>query len=151
MSALLGSLFGFLSAIFPEFLKMFRDHQDRKHELAILDRQIESQKLGHTQRLEEIQVVQDSLETQSLYTTYTTHIDWVDALNGTVRPIIAYAFFALYAAVKLFAYIALPTLQTVPLAIIYDTLWTQDDAAIFAGILSFYFGQRAIQKVRGYK
>ena len=52
MLTLLGSLLGFLSSTFPEFLKLFRDSQERKHELAILDRQMEQQRLGHSQRLD---------------------------------------------------------------------------------------------------
>jgi hypothetical protein len=47
MLALLGSLLGFLSNTVPEFLKLFRDSQDRRHELAILGRQMEQQRLGH--------------------------------------------------------------------------------------------------------
>ena len=38
MLTLLGSLLGFLSSAFPDFLKLWRYHSDRKHELAILDR-----------------------------------------------------------------------------------------------------------------
>lgn len=67
MLTLLGSLLGFLSSTFPEFLKLFRDSQDRKHELAILDRQMEQQRLGHSQRLEEIQIVANVAESQALY------------------------------------------------------------------------------------
>ena len=52
MLTLLGSLLGFLSSTFPEFLKLFRDSQDRKHELAILDRQMEQQRLGHSSVLQ---------------------------------------------------------------------------------------------------
>lgn len=148
MSALLGSLLGFLSALFPEIIKLFKDHSDRKHELAIMDRQMEMQKLGHSQRLEEIQLSNDHAEIQALYTTYKTEIDWVDALNGTVRPIIAYAFFILYAVVKILSYSALPPSYLVPLAVVYDTLWTEEDAAIFAGIMSFYFGQRSMRLMR---
>lgn len=72
MLTLLGSLLGFLGSAFPEFLKLFRDSQDRKHELAILDRQMEQQRLGHTQRLEEIQIAADVAESQSLY-SYANH------------------------------------------------------------------------------
>jgi hypothetical protein len=65
-------------------------------------------------------------------------IRWVDALNGTVRPVIAYSFFILYALVKGMQFSAgLPWL-----------LWTEEDQAIFAGIISFYFGQRAMSKLR---
>ncbi len=64
---LLGGLLGFLSSAFPDFLKLWRDHSDRKHELAILDRQMEAQRQGHTQRLEEIQVQADVAESKALY------------------------------------------------------------------------------------
>jgi hypothetical protein len=100
-----------------------------------------------SQRLEEIGMQADIAESAALYKTYTTGITWVDALNGTVRPVIAYAFFVLYATVKFIAYAALPDVG-VPFVVVYDTLWTQDDAAIFAGIISFYFGQRAMSKLR---
>ena len=47
-----------------------------------------------------IQITSDSLESRALYKTYNVGIKWVDALNGTVRPILAYSFFLLYSAVK---------------------------------------------------
>lgn len=151
MVTLLGSLLGFISAAFPDFLKLFKDHQDKKHELVILQMQMEQQRQGHMNRLEEINVQADIAESRALYRTYNTGVRWVDSLNGTVRPVIAYAFFLLYAAVKIMAYHALPESSTISLSIIYDTLWTQEDAAIFAGIISFYFGQRAMNKIRGQK
>lgn len=150
MITLLGSLLGFISAMFPDLLKLFRDSQDRKHELAILEMQMEQQRQGHTNRLEEIQVNADIAESRALYQTYHTGIRWVDALNGTVRPVIAYSFFALYALMKLLSYAALPE-QGTSLEVIYQTLWTADDEAIFAGIISFYFGQRAMAKLRSGK
>ena len=73
-------------------LKLFRDSADRKHELTILQMQIEQQERGHVNRLEEIQITSDSLESRALYKTYNVGIKWVDALNGTVRPILAYSF-----------------------------------------------------------
>lgn len=138
MITLLGSLLGFLSAAFPDFLKLWRDAADRKHELTILQMQMEQQAQGHINRLEEINVQADIAESRALYRTYSTGIRWVDALNGTVRPVIAYSFFILYAVVKIMQFSAdLPWL-----------IWTQEDQAIFAGIISFYFGQRAMSKLR---
>lgn len=141
MITLLGSLLGFIGAAFPDFLKLFKDSADRKHELAILQIQLEQQKQGHSNRLEEIYVEADIAESKALYKTYNTGIRWVDALNGTVRPVIAYSFFLLYASVKIMHFSAdLPWL-----------LWTEEDQAIFAGIISFYYGQRAMSKIRGGK
>ncbi len=57
------------------------------------------------------------------------------------RPVIAYSFFILYALVKVMQFSAdMPWL-----------LWTAEDQAIFAGIISFYFGQRAMAKLRSGK
>ncbi|MBL0320122.1 MAG: hypothetical protein IPP74_12675 [Alphaproteobacteria bacterium] len=102
---------------------------------------MQQQAQGHVNRLEEIQVNADIAESQALYKTYNVGIRWVDALNGTVRPVIAYSFFILYAAVKVMQFSAdMPWL-----------LWTAEDQAIFAGIISFYFGQRAMAKLRSGK
>ena len=138
MMTLLSSLLGFVSALFPDFLKFFRDIHDRKHELAILKLQIEQQRLGHTNRLEEIRIEADSVETQALYSTYHNSVSWVEALNGTVRPVIAYALFLLYAGLK---YSHLHHHM-------HWLLWTEEDQVIFASVISFYFGQRAFAKYR---
>lgn len=148
MITLLGSLLGFISATFPSLLKLWQDSSDKQHEITLLKMQMEQQAQGHTERLNEINAQADITESTALYKTYTTGIDWVDALNGTVRPVIAYAFFILYALVKLLSYAAVAHSSAVPFVVLYDTLWTEDDAAIFAGIISFYFGQRAMSKVR---
>ena len=147
MITLLGSLLGFISATFPSLLKLWQDKSDKQHEITLLKMQMEQQAQGHTERLDEINAQADISESAALYKTYTTGIDWVDALNGTVRPVIAYSFFILYAAVKLLAYAAIANSNAVPFVVIHDTLWTEDDAAIFAGIISFYFGQRAMKKL----
>ncbi|NDF11898.1 MAG: hypothetical protein EB060_03660 [Proteobacteria bacterium] len=100
---------------------------------------MEQQARGHQSRLEEIQTQADIQESQALYQTFQSHIFWVDALNATVRPVIAYGFFGLYAALKIMhLHAGLPWL-----------VWNEDDQAIFAGIISFYFGQRAFFKLRG--
>lgn len=137
MIALFGSLLGFLGALFPELIKIWQDKSDKAHELSVLDRQMEVQKAGHAQTVEAIGLWADVAEKQVLYQTYTTKIRWVDALNGTVRPVLAYAFFLLYAYVKYQQAEHTPWL-----------IWEEDDQAIFAGIISFYFGQRAMRKCR---
>lgn len=149
MITLLGSLLGFISASFPDLLKMFRDAQDRKHEITILQMQMEQQRQGHTNRLEEIQTSADITESKALYKTFYSGIRWVDALNGTVRPVLAYSFFLLYFVVKCMQFAMIDLTSPMPWQI--GTLWGLEDQAIFAGIISFYFGQRAMGKVHGRK
>ena len=149
MITLLGSLIGFISAAFPDLLKIWRDSADRKHELTILQLQMQQQAQGHTNRLEEINVQADISESRALYKTYNTSIKWVDALNGTVRPVLAYAFFLLYASVK-WAQISM-LLDSSTLSQALPLIWQMEDQAIFAGIISFYFGQRAMSKLHSGK
>ncbi len=150
MLTLLGSALGFLSSLFPDLLKLFREHQDRKHELAVMDRQMEMQRAGHQQRLEEINVQADIVESQALYRSLRpTGVRWVDALAGSVRPIITYAFFALFAAVKGSALYLLIAVEGVLLAQALPQIWDPETQALFAAVMSFWFGNRALQKARG--
>lgn len=150
MLTLLGSLLGFVSSIVPDVLRLFRESADRKHELAILDRQMEMQRAGHQQRLEEIQVQGDIAESQALYRSAApTGVAWVDALAGTVRPVITYAFFGLFAAVKSSALYVLIAVEGLVIADALPRTWDEETAALFAAVMSFWFGARTLQKMRG--
>jgi len=146
MITLLASIAGFFSSIFPEILKIFKDKNDKKHELDILDRQIKFNKAKESYQIQEIEIKRDMLEQAAIYQTYKTGINWIDAINGTVRPVLAYSFFIMYCGIKVLQYLALKS-QAGQLHEYVQLLWSIDDQAIFAGIISFYFGQRTFAKV----
>lgn len=157
MIAILSAIVGFFSSAFPEVLKFFQEGRDQKHELDIMDKQIELQRQGFTQRLEEINASADIEEAKTLYSTYTTGIHWVDTLNGTVRPILAYSFFGLYAGIKLLVMSFMlktgipfigPDAGLPWLFKVNPLIWSEEDMAIFIGIISFYFGSRAMKRLR---
>jgi hypothetical protein len=137
MMTIIGTLLGFLGAAFPEIMKMYRDRADKSHELAIMDRQLQMQREGREERLGAIDRQAAGLEMQALYKTFYSGVSWVDGLNATVRPVLAYAFFALYAYIKVNQAIHTPW-----------KLWDEEDQAIFASIMSFYFGHRAMRHFR---
>ena len=144
---LISSVLGLFGSAMPDLIGIFKAKQDNKQELAILALQMKQQQQGQSARLDEINVKADISESRALYKTYTTGVTWVDALSGTVRPVLAYAFFLLYAGVKISQ--ASLALQTgVGVAEVLPMIWTGEDQIIFAGIISFYFGQRAMQKTR---
>lgn len=149
MVTLLGTLLGFLGSAFPDFIKIFKDRQDRRHELDIMDRQMELTKLGHTQRLSEVQISSEATEARALYHhAKMTKIAWVDALAGTVRPVVTYAFFGLYALVKVAQWHVIFHVSQEPswLEVIVH-LWQAEDQALFAAVMSFWFGHRALQRL----
>jgi len=149
MLTLLGSLLGFISSTFPDLLNIWKDRADRSHELAILDRQMEAQKLNHSNRLEEIHVQADISESKALYShaSQPSGVPWVEALRATVRPMITYAFFVLFATVKIAALFQLLNSGfTVADSLII--IWDGETQALFAAVMSFWFGQRALTKLR---
>lgn len=148
MITLLSTFLGFFGAAMPDVFKIFRDRADRLHELAVLDRQMELQKLGISQRLEEIRIANEASESQALYKTWASGVGWVDALNGTVRPVLAYAFFLLYFLVKMSMLGGLAEAQGNGFLYALPLVWQEEDQAIFAGIISFYFGQRAMRRLK---
>jgi hypothetical protein len=149
MLTLLGSLLGFVSSAFPDLLNIWKDRADRSHELAILDRQIEANKFNHAQRLEEIHVQADISESKALYAhaSQPSGVKWVEALRATVRPIITYAFFGLFATVKLAVLIKLLD-QGVSITDGLIAVWDGETQALFAAVMTFWFGQRALAKYR---
>jgi len=145
MITLLASIAGFISSLIPDLLKYLLDKGDKKHELEILKYQIQMQEKGIDNRLQEILAVNDISAAKALYSTYKTGITWVDGLNGSVRPVLAYAFFAIYAFTKFMQYQIIANSNFIQKI---EIIWTGEDQAIFAGIISFYYSQRALSKVR---
>jgi hypothetical protein len=167
MIALLSALLGFFSSAVPDFIRLFRDGKDRAHEITLLKLQMdyEREKLAvgasdssqmRAQQLQAIMLETD-LQQQAILNARVkdnlTGIHWVDALAGSVRPMITYAFFGLYVLVKCaqFSILLSPSLPwqnnlTVAQALV--SLWTQEDVAIFSAIMAFWFGQRALSKAK---
>ena len=141
MIAILGSLLGFFSSSIPSIFKYLQDKADKAHELQLMQLQMQYASMQLQQQLQAVELQAQIAQDSGLYKTYNTGITWVDALNGTVRPVLSYAFFLLYALIKYMQFYALePSLST--LAAHTDVLWTQNDSVIFSSIVSFYFGSR---------
>lgn len=145
MITILGSIIGFIGALVPEVIKWFGDRADQRHELAILQLQLEKERQNQALPRDAITSERDIQELTALYQTYRSGVQWVDALNGTVRPVLAYSFFLLYAMVKAWQF---SLVKEAPMPWHITSLWGEEDQAIFASIISFYFGARALQKAR---
>ena len=135
MIELLGSLLGFGTSFFPSVLEYFQDSKDKKHELAMLDKTKEWEYKEAQVTAEQHNVALElESELESIKGAHKsnvkTGIGFIDGLRGSVRPIITYWFMALYSYSKYTDY----TQGAV--------LWTEPDRAIFATIISFWFGDR---------
>lgn len=163
MIALISTLLGFVSSAVPDVIKLFRDSQDRAHELEVLKLQMDFDKaqladnaLARADQLKAIGIQADTAEAAALNTRVKdslTGIAWVDALSGSVRPVITYAFFVLYVVIKgaqfsILLSSSLPWQNNLSVSQALVSLWTEEDIAIFSAIIAFWFGQRALMKAR---
>jgi hypothetical protein len=69
----------------------------------------------------------------------------INALRGSVRPVITYCFFGLFVAIKVTALIALMDSGN-DLGRSLSLIWDDSTAGLFAAIMSFWFGNRAVSK-----
>lgn len=154
MLTILSAIVGFIGGFVPELLKLWNKKEDNKHELAVLDKQIEAQKLLHTQKIEEINTEADIKESIALYESSkieTTGVKWADAFlavyNGTVRPTITYGFVGMYMLVKgtmVYTYLIEQKMPTIQVA---QNVWTEFDNSTLMLVLGYWFGQRMAAKV----
>lgn len=154
MLTLLGSLLGFLGSFAPHLLKFFQDGRDKAHELKMLELQaLNAEKLREWDA--KIMVVQsdaqiDMAQEQDLAARgKSDRIGFIGALTESVRPVITYWFFGLYAFIKVITLYFV--LQTNGIQAVTDTpwlLWNEWDAVLLATIISYWFGDRTMRRLK---
>ena len=148
MLSLLGTLLGFGTSFLPKVMDYFQDRSDKKHELMVMEVQIKQQKELAIQKLEMVNVEADVREIEALQKSMQpTGVKWVDGLRGSVRPVITYAFFLLFCFVEVSAYLALTASGASGLDAV-NAVWDEDTKALFAAVIAFWFGGRAVARGR---
>lgn len=153
-SGVIGSLFGGLFRLAPEVLKFFDKQNDRKHELAMMDKQLDYEKLKGEFKVEEkyvdfsvhqLDAMQEAFKEQAA--TSTSSYKWVAALSALVRPMVTYVLFGLYVCFKItMMYYAVQT--GVPWHEVMQQAWNLEDFAMLNMVLSMWFVGRTIEKYR---
>lgn len=145
MITLLAAIIGFLSSSLPHILNYYQDKQDKAHELAQMDKQIELQKSANIQALQEVQIQAQSAELQSIHMSEKPTGTWIDALNASVRPMIAYGMFFQYVLTRVQLYRKL-ALEYGDYNFLLETFHDNQDMAIFSIVITYYFGNRYFEK-----
>jgi hypothetical protein len=146
MISLLGSLLGFGTSFLPKVMDFFQDRADKSHELKVMSLQIEQAERVAQIKLEQINVEADVREIESLHKSMQpTGVPFIDGLRGSVRPVITYCFFALFIFVEVSAYLSLTAAGVSSLDAV-DAVWTDEVMALFAAVISFWFGGRALNR-----
>lgn len=150
MMALLGTALGFGTSFLPQVLKFFQDKQEHKNKLEEMRLRGELQAAGVDLQIKVLDKQADIEETKGLY-AHDAGLDsggFVNALRGSVRPVITYLFFALFIATKVVIMIQVMNsggdwMQGVSL------MWDDETAGLMSAILAFWFGNRAVSKFTG--
>lgn len=147
LGTLIGGLTGVVGAMAPTVIETWEKRETRAHELAMRKLEVEMAATGHEFKLQEKMVEADIAEINKLYEhDMSLKGGWfIDAVRASVRPTITYIFFAVYLFIKIsFLYQAIGT--GVPITTAVPALWTGEDQAIFAAVISFWFGHRAMAR-----
>ena len=153
MLAAIGAIFGFIGSLAPQLLKFWQAREDRKHELALMDKQLEVQKVLGTMKLDEVKISADTQESLAILQaseSKITGVKWVDALlevvNSLMRPTVVYLYFADYLLIKYATYLLLMKLPNASWENVVTGLWSDFDRAMLGGIMGFLFGNRSMSK-----
>lgn len=150
MSALLGSLLGFGGSIVPAITDYFGKKQDQKFELAKMEKKAELIKNGYTHEMQMFEQQANDKEHERLINhdiSINKGTGFISGLQKSVRPVITYSFFILFATVE-YSLLQKAMSLDVPFNQALMLVWDDDTAAIFAATMSFWFGNRAIEKSR---
>jgi|TARA_R110002020_G_scaffold208881_2_gene414747 hypothetical protein len=155
MLSLLGSVLGFGTSFLPSILGFFEKGQSNKHELKMLEAKAKYADTLSKLKVQELDAEADIEETRSIY-EHASEIaknnksPFISAIQASVRPVITYFFFALFATIKgLGVYVAVQEGSDVSEAILNS--WDQETAILFSTVISFWFGGRAMKSIRGSK
>lgn len=146
MITLLGSLLGFGTSFMPEVLNFFRAGQDHKHSLERMKLEMDLMARRNELKLDILDKQAEIKETEGLYKHDSMDAGgFINALRGSVRPVITYVFFGLFVAIKVTAIIALMGRGN-DLGVSLSLIWDDATSGLFAAIISFWFGGRAVSK-----
>ena len=141
MLSLLGSVLGFGTSFLPKVMDYFQDRQDKAHELSLADKQLEQQIQIGKQKMQMMDITADIAETETLHKEHSSitqkSSQWCINLSSSVRPIITYCLFIEFAALTLSVNMDL---------IQYATIWNSEFQAIWAAVVSFWFGSRSFNR-----
>ena len=145
---LLSPLIGIFGSLLPSILRLFERKQEFKHEIDLLDARTKAA-LQQAQIQVDIENIKaDSIEGQSIR-DHDKSLDggvFINTLRASIRPVITYLFFFMFVAVKASAaYVMIHAGSSVPDML--KAVWDVETMSLFATILAFWFGSRALEKM----
>lgn len=153
---IIGAILGLVGSIIPEVIKLFRERQQHKYEMEMLELQIKYQREMAEARIQEARALATLELDKEVYRYAPVEVKptgktWLDAIqiigvfyNQTVRPTLTYLVILCWLLVKYASWQALGgNLQMLPL------VWTDADNEFVSAVVMFWFGGRAFSRTFG--
>jgi len=137
MLTIIGSVLGFATSFLPAIMQYFQQKQQAQLQLQMMQ-------LGIKQTEVEAQAVQQ----QAIYQEDASlkGSPWIESMRASVRPVITYVFFTLFVAIKVCALLSTIKTGTTFMSAL-PLLWDEETNALFAAVVTFWFGGRAFEKI----
>lgn len=147
MITLISTIFGVLSGLLPNVIKIFEKKLDYKHEIELTKIKMDAAREGLVLQLQVEGLKADTAEGESLrkHDSDIEYTGFWGALRASIRPTITYAFFILFCGIKIAAFVVLVQRGATPTELL-SLVWDSETMAIFSAIIGFWFGSRAIEK-----
>ena len=157
MLTLLGSLMGFAGSAVPSVIDLFKEKSEQKKQLELAKLQIEAKEKGVDLDIRMMNAQADledrksSREEQQRLLEHDMKLGqqggFINSLRAFVRPFITYVFFSAFIGVKVVV-----VWHTVgsggDLMQAIEVAWDDETEALFAAVMSFWFGSRAMPKMK---
>lgn len=161
MFEILSFIFGGVFRLAPELMKWLDKKDERKHELAMMDKQMDADRLRAEAALKQIELEGelslgkaeiDAIIAATRAQGQKSGVKWIDGFNSLLRPLIAFWWvIVLYSGSLCVQFYALVWKfnETVPTAVL--TVFGDQEKAIALSIIGFVFVDRAIRRGSGIK
>lgn len=153
---IMGSLLGGAFRLAPEILKFFDKANERKHELAMFDRQCDLEKVRGQIKLDEIGANHAAAVDVGVMDAFNAAITqqaemakaaggWAASLSASVRPVVTYWVILLWSFVHLwFAWNA--WMAGAAPKEVFMTMMTADFMALVSGTINYWFLDRTLKQ-----
>ncbi|HKR44556.1 MAG TPA: hypothetical protein VJU59_33610 [Paraburkholderia sp.] len=162
--ALLGAVGGGALRLLPEMLGAWASRQQKGNAVRLAELHLEEVRAELAARLDIAKLGAENIEAEGRLAvdkaraesmviaqqaqSHLTGVRWADALNLSVRPIATYLMLLLYIAFKLIvirdAVIQAEGPTSATVTSLVAIVWNEEDAAIFAGVLTFWFADSVL-------
>ena len=144
LTTILGPLIGILGSVLPRIVNIFDRKQEIQYELELAKIRKDSQDSEL-----DMEKIKAAISEGNSLREHDSSLDggvFFNTLRASIRPVVTYAIFGLFLAVKsAAAYVMLSSGASVPDML--QAVWDPETAGLFSTIIAFWFGTRIWEKM----